>query len=61
MFSSIAFVRQQDDYGVLEITGFAANKSRGASIAAPRLCISAPGMGNNSVVKVHYALGSRKR
>ena len=21
----------------------------------------APGMGNNSVVKVHYALGSRKR
>ena len=23
--------------------------------------VGAPGMGNNSVVKVHYALGSRKR
>lgn len=23
--------------------------------------LSAPGMGNNLVVKVHYALGSRKR
>ncbi len=29
--------------------------------AAEGFCSCAPGMGNNSVVKVHHALGSRKR
>ena len=29
--------------------------------ARPRFLYGAPGMGNNQVVKDHYALGSRKR